>query len=628
MTSSATERLDTTQTDPGGPGRIAALDGLRGVAVLAVLLFHTAGAPLAGGYLGVDIFFVLSGFLIAGILLDSWARTQSLELKTFWLRRARRLAPALLLLLLALSLARLAVPQTAVDLWRADILAALSYTTNWFLIFTGSAYFEAFGVASPLMHTWSLAIEEQFYLGFALVLLLLLPRVRGRQLELVLVVAAIGSAVWMAIAAGWDEAWAYFSTGTRVQALLVGAVLALFVRRSAGKWWSPQAGRGRGTLGWVATGALVVCLVVPDAQAFMFHGGFLLVAVLVAGIIWSALAPGRLAGVLSWRPLVGVGVISYGVYLWHWPLFLMLGTNDPATGILGQAWAFFLTVAVAAASYVLVERPVRQGRFTRLPVRKQWLAYLSTAVLIVGLVVLPARVPATDEDLAWPDASAVPGSILVAGDSTMLRLWDQFPHDRYPQTSVGGPARLGCGFVPIPSVYGSEIRSQDECAGWLQGWPEEVAARSPDVAVVGSVVWDAFDRYIDGQAKGPGTPEFDQAFLAGYRSAISLAGDNGRIPVYLLGQPCMATSVVGDALNDGDRTAALDRLMVQAVQGLPNVHFVDIRPLTCNADDTALTSRHGRMLRDDGVHWVQAGSDEVWSQVLTQVAADRRSASP
>jgi peptidoglycan/LPS O-acetylase OafA/YrhL len=628
MTSSATERLDTSQTDPGRPGRIAALDGLRGIAVVAVLLFHTAGAPLAGGYLGVDVFFVLSGFLIAGILLDSWDRGHGLELKTFWLRRARRLAPPLLVLLLALSLARVAVPQIAVDLWRADILAALTYTTNWFLIFTGAAYFDEFGVASPLMHTWSLAIEEQFYLGFAVVLLLLVPRLPRGQVGLVLAVATIGSAAWMAIASAWDESWAYFSTGTRIQALLVGALLALWVRRSDGRWWSPNQSRRRDVLGWMAAAGLAVCLVIPDGQALMFRGGFLLVAFFVAGIIWSALAPGRMASVLSWRPLVAVGVISYGIYLWHWPLFLMLGTNDPATGITRQVWAFLLTGAAAAASYVLVERPVRQGRFTRLSQSRQWLAYAGTTVVIVGLAMLPARTPAADIDLPWPDAASVPGSVMVAGDSTMLRLWDQFPSDRYPQATVGGPARLGCGFVGIPSVYGSQIRSQDECAGWQQTWQQEVAARNPDVAVVGSVVWDVFDRYIDGEAKGPGTPEFDTAFLAGYREAVLIAGDNGRIPVYLVGQPCMATSTSGDVLNDNDRTGALDVLIQASVQGMSNAHFVDIRPLTCDANNTTITSRNGRMLRDDGVHWIQAGSDEVWSKVLSQVAADRESVSP
>ncbi|MCB0922793.1 MAG: acyltransferase, partial [Actinobacteria bacterium] len=206
------------------------LDGLRGVAVLAVMLFHTASSPLSGGFLGVDVFFTLSGFLIAGILVRQWDQNGMIVLSVFWLRRARRLAPALLLLLTALATARLAIPQLDSSAWRMDILAALTYTTNWFQIVSGGDYFAQFGMRSPLMHTWSLAIEEQFYVLFAILIFVLVARLSRTRLVVVLCALAITSAIWMAWLGSHNPTWAYYGTWSRVQALLIGAALGILVQ--------------------------------------------------------------------------------------------------------------------------------------------------------------------------------------------------------------------------------------------------------------------------------------------------------------------------------------------------------------------------------------------------------------
>lgn len=614
------DTLDTDATRPGGPGRIPALDGLRAVAVLAVMLFHTSSAPLVGGFLGVDVFFVLSGFLIAGILLDQREYTGRVRLGDFWLRRARRLAPALLLLLLLLCLARLAVPHPQAETWRADILAALTYTTNWFQIASGADYFNQFGVQSPLLHTWSLAIEEQFYLGFALFLVLVLKRASLRMCVITFTALAVVSAAWMFSLSSHQPVWAYYSTGTRVQALLVGAALAGLVRLS-GPWWSPRASPLRSVTGWLGVAGLAAAFTLHIPTQTMFRGGFLVVALATGAVIWGALGSTSKANILAWRPLVALGVISYGVYLWHWPVFLWLQARGEAP-VTRQVWAMVVSIGLAAASYALVEKPLRQGWFTALPVRAQWGLYAIAAVVVAGLALFPARTLPADETLTWPIAEAVPERIFVGGDSTMFALGSRFPLDRYPGTEIGGPTAIGCGLIKGPYIHEGVQIDPTDCYDWPAAWRVEMDQRDPQVSVIGSLVWDTFDRAIGGAGYAPGTTEFDDTYVAAFREAIDVAGASGRVPVYVLGVPCMDALIDQSILNDAKRTQYLAGLVRRAASDVPNAHYVDLAGLTCRGDGTAIVFRDGRQLRDDGVHWTQAGADDVWSWVLNQMVAD------
>lgn len=614
------EVLDGPQTDPGGPGRIRALDGMRAIAVLAVMAFHTASSPLAGGYLGVDVFFVLSGFLIGGILVDQQARSGRIGLGAFWLRRARRLAPPLLLLLLVVAITRVVSNQTQTASWRGDILAALTYTTNWFQILTDGDYFAQFGIESPLVHTWSLAIEEQFYLGFALLMALVLPRLRLRSVTALLTLTALFSAGWMILLGSSNPVWAYYSTATRIQSLLIGALLAIAVRRRD-RWWSPSPSRARSLVGLVAAVGLLASFLLPLSSDSMFDGGFTVMALLAAAVIWAALAPGPLAVVLAWRPLVALGVISYGVYLWHWPIFLWLGTRREAD-VAAQFWAMVLTIVVAALSYVLVERPIREGRFTRWEQWRQWTAYAIAAAAIAGMALLPARTAPVDTELTWPAADTVPRRIFGAGDSTMLALGMRFPQERYPETLLWGPAEIGCGIVDEPLwVNGTEVRA-DKCLSWRDTWRSKLAEHDAEVAVISSWVWDAFDRAIDGEPRAPGTPQFDDAYTEAFKDAARIASDGGRIPVYILGVPCMAAERDQDVLNDPERIRQLNALLQRVVTSLPNARFVDMASLTCAPDGTGIRFRNGRELRDDGVHWTPSGAEEVWVFLLERMITD------
>ena len=381
--------------------RMAALDGLRGAAVAGVLLFH--GGHLIGGFLGVDLFFVLSGFLITSLLLVESTNTGRIGLGHFWARRARRLLPALagVLVGVALYCVVFARPEELANI-RGDALATLAYIANWRAIFQGADYWMLFSAPSPLQHTWSLAIEEQFYLVWPLVFVGLLAWFGRRAPLATFVVALIGAAISAVLL--WvlydplDVSRAYFGTDTRAGGVLLGAALA-----AALAMWGPVRNRsGRIALelaGFVAIGVLAVAWTHVDGEtSWLYRGGFTLCGIAVVAVIAAAANPSRgpIGWALSFRPLCLLGLISYGVYLWHWPVYIVL--NEDRTGL--ENWSLMavrvaVTIAIAIASYLIIEQPIRLGAGTT----RVWrVALPATAVLVVIVVVgatLDARSPGT-----------------------------------------------------------------------------------------------------------------------------------------------------------------------------------------------------------------------------------------
>ena len=345
------------------------LDGLRAFAVAAVILYHGQVSWAKGGFLGVDVFFVLSGFLITSLLLVELEGSGRIARVAFWSRRARRLLPALFFLLAGVALYAVVWAQpTELDRVRSDGFASLLYVSNWKFIWEGTSYFQAFQAPSPLSHTWSLAIEEQWYLFWPLVLPPLVRLVRGRARWLTAVIAglAVASAALMAVLfhAGADPSRVYYGTDTRAQALLVGAAFAAL---TAGRQPALRLDRLRrpwilqaaGSLG--AAVVLVMIVRVDSAGAFLYRGGFLIAALAAAALVAAASVDGAVSSVLSLRPLRAIGAISYGLYLWHWPIDVALDANR--TGLSG--WTLFAvrlaaTFAIATLSYFVVELPIRR----------------------------------------------------------------------------------------------------------------------------------------------------------------------------------------------------------------------------------------------------------------------------
>ncbi len=419
-----------------------ALDGLRALAVAAVVAYHFGLHGADGGYLGVDFFFVLSGFLITGLLVGETDSHGTIGLRSFWFRRARRLLPAVMLLLLVLSLYTwLGGPNITPSMFGGDGLATLFYYANWHLIFTHQSYFDQFLVPSPLRHTWSLAIEEQFYLVWPLLVLAGLAvgrawggnrRARHVGPKRIARPAAFWCTVGLATASaadmvvlytsshGADINRVYYGTDTRAFELLIGAALALLVTGRPDH--SPRTRRLLHRAAPLAAVVLGVLWVTAGDDAgnpvsWMFQGGLVVASVLAALVIAGVAQPdsGAFGRVLSVRPLRWIGGISYGIYLWHWPVYVLM--TDVTTGLGG--WALLVarlaaTVGAASVSFYLIERPIR---------RRRWKGWVFLSVMGLAAAATSAAVVLSATTQAAPNVSSHLSAMVKvpAGDAVPRR---------------------------------------------------------------------------------------------------------------------------------------------------------------------------------------------------------------
>lgn len=346
---------------------------MRALAVIAVVLFHSTLGIAPGGFLGVEVFFVISGYIITRALLAERRASGRIDLGSFWMRRARRLLPALFLLLLAAAGYSVLFDESRVADLRHDILAALVYVTNWDLTVTGETYFDSFERPSLLRHLWSLAVEEQFYLVWPLVIGGGLAVLRRRLLLTLILagVAASASAMALLYEPGGEVTRIYYGTDTRASGLLIGAALA-FVWNAG-----PREGRtgliGRSSvalLGLGGLGGLAAFLVLIDGgTSFLYQGGFALVGLSTAALIVAATAErSMIASALGTPLLRWFGVRSYGIYLWHWPVMMLTrpGVDVPFDGVPLFAMQVAITLWLSEASYRWVEVPIRTGALGRL----------------------------------------------------------------------------------------------------------------------------------------------------------------------------------------------------------------------------------------------------------------------
>jgi peptidoglycan/LPS O-acetylase OafA/YrhL len=379
---------------------VAALDGVRALAVAGVVLYHAGVAWMPGGFLGVDVFFVLSGFLITSLLLAERRTTGRIDLRAFWIRRARRLLPAAFLVIAVSVLAVAVFFPADLGRTRADAIASFLYVNNWHQVFADLSYFAAFERPSLLQHLWSLAVEEQFYLLWPLALGLCLTRIGTRNTVVVTAAAALASALLAAVlfTPGLDPSRVYYGTDTHASGLLVGVVLAFLW--PLGRLRTPRHGSAVLLLDAAAVlglaGVVVAMATWTDYEPWVYRGGLLVLAAMAALLIAAVSHPACRAGRwLGAGPLRWVGERSYGIYLWHWPVMALtrpgIDVHAPrALLVLGQ---IAVTVALAAASYRWVERPFRTGSAQR--VLRAWLdrrpprGRLAVAVALVLGVLAP-----------------------------------------------------------------------------------------------------------------------------------------------------------------------------------------------------------------------------------------------
>jgi peptidoglycan/LPS O-acetylase OafA/YrhL len=415
---------------PAAAGRLAGLDGLRALAILAVLVFHLDPSWLPGGFLGVDVFFVVSGFLITTLLVRERVTGGRIDLPGFWSRRARRLLPALLVCVPAsVLLARLSEGDLLVGIER-QVLGAFTFTSNWLEIGAGSDYFAA---TSPqlLMNLWSLAVEEQFYLLWPLAVLGLLALTRRPEVRAASALGlAVVSAALMALRLNPDSPTrVYYGTDTHVMGLMLGAALAFVYAAphrawTTSTWWAEHRRQ-------VAAAALVTLLGLMalggEDSALTFRGGILLASVATTALVLVVVErPGRLRALLELPPARWIGARSYGIYLWHWPVFLVIGQDLPVapggpTYLLTRLWCVVVTFVVADLSYRFVETPVRRhgfagsarratARLRRLGTKGARVVWSVVLVLVLALVAVLLTAPdrtSTEELIAANEAELV-----------------------------------------------------------------------------------------------------------------------------------------------------------------------------------------------------------------------------
>jgi len=595
------------------------LDGLRAVAVVHVLVFHSDLGWLPGGFLGVSVFFTLSGFLITSLLIAEAGTYGRVDLAGFWERRFRRLLPPALITIIGVCIASLwlSTPVEQSRL-RGDALAAVFYVSNWRSILADLSYEDIFSTASPLIHLWSLAIEEQMYVLIPLVVVVLTSFGFGRRVVGVCALVLAGaSTIVSALFLAGDRL--YYGTDARAAELLIGVAAAGLV---GPRVWA-HTSRLPKVFSWLGIGALVAIIVLArfsSTNSMWIYSGLLpAFAVLSSICVAGAITPGPLSKLLSQRPFVAIGKVSYGLYLFHWPIFTWVNEERIGFGGVGLFCVRLVaTAAVTVSSYFLIERPLRARQM--LARRRSFfcaIAGVSACVVVLALVALNpvssrpssdvrvlSTVPATMPAVGAP-SSAGPLRILVIGDSTAENVARALAEvEMFGVVSAG---ILGCPLVAAVEVFDRprESQSTSYCPETI-----DIVRRNVDevdlLFVVGGVSNQWSYRSPSGSVVDPGTPRYIADFDA-LMSALAEVVAPRAVPIVVLDNPSTRT----DEGVLGDEPEAWRAWRSQIERWSNTWQFV----ARINIDDALAdpNSELGRQQRPDGVHL-----EEVFAAALAR----------
>ncbi len=639
---------------------LPALDGLRGAAVAAVVAFHLG--LTTGGYLGVDLFFTLSGFLITSLLVAEWRARGRIDLRTFWVRRARRLVPAMLLVLTVVALAaRRWASNTTFDQLRGDAYATLAYLANWRSVLAGTDYWDQAARPSPLEHTWSLAIEEQFYVVWPLVAAAVLVWWGGRRARvggevgppgpdqvrrglnrMLAITVGLGAlsvlAAQVAYAGPGDANRVYFGTDTRAAAILLGAAFALGTAR----FGTVTGARARVAVEVAAIAAAVplgwAWLHLPGTDERLYRGGLLLCGLAAVLVLAAAThpTPGPVARVLAFAPLRWLGVISYGLYLWHWPVITFFtpgrtGWYDHGL-VLGRLG---LSLALAVASYWLLERPIRHGFGHGWTIRLATPASVALAVWVLVWSTQGAVAPVGQHgggrnklrvaDTPIPPVVEGRPRLLIVGDSGAWAI-------RHPMAEAGRARQIdwisrgtpACGILPGDGRSkrgdGSILTDPPGCDDWPTRWATHVDDLAPTTSLILSVAPGGTARWVDGRWRKDCDPAYDAAARAEYERAIDVLGADG-------GEVAIATIGYADSESDADgRYPEVDcrNDVIRATARASGARVIDLAEWTCpdggRCRETVTTLDGEEVeLRADGVHYDGAGGIVATRWVLDEL---------
>ncbi|MFM8156146.1 MAG: acyltransferase family protein [Actinomycetes bacterium] len=598
----------------GEMGYLPGLDGIRALAVLGVLLYHADLGWLRGGFLGVDVFFVLSGFLITSLILEELDRSGRVDFTRFYIGRARRLLPALLLMLIIVGAVVAIWYRDAAYQFARDSLASALYVNNWWYIATDLSYFESIGRPPLLNHLWSLAVEEQFYLVWPLLAFVVYRRFHRRGVGIFALVLALASTAWMitmSVSQGFpdfaDPSRAYFGTDSHAMGLLIGAALATFWRPGRLRAdVSPGARTLVTGVGVVALGSVIGFLVfVGEYTPWMYRGGFLVLAVIVAVLIAAASHPAsRLGPIMGMRPWRYLGQRSYGLYLWHWPIFMLTRPvlDIPLDGVWLLATRLGMTVLVAELSFRFVEMPIRRGvisRWWRQARLTGGHALARARVISIAVIgALLAGVLALGLSLAQAAEPGVPADVAEAiGSQTDVTIDTPEPSpssSASPSASASGVSRAG-----LATGIGDSV---------MLGAREVVRSTIPGIKIDAAV------------ARYPG------AFLGRIKklratglladTVVLHPGTNGVLPESMMRD-------ILDLLADRERVVIVNDNVPRPWNDANNEAIASVVPDYPNAviaDWKSASQDHPEYFVSDGIHLTAAGA-RAYANLLRKVAA-------
>ncbi|GAB3584103.1 acyltransferase family protein [Calidifontibacter terrae] len=643
--------------------RSPGLDGLRGLFMAGFMAFHFGASFLAGGWIAINHFFVLSGFLITRLLVEEYEERGTVSFAGFYLRRARRILPGLLAMLSVVTVwAIFFAADTDKRRFGGDVLATLGFFMNWRLISQSDDYFGNQLHASPLRHAWTLSIEEQFYVLVPLAVILLMRYVRGRRLRTgIPVVLAVAATVWTShIAYSDPSAFArlYYGTDTRVTSLLLGSALGFALG------WSRRSGLVRGDarlfagLGWLtlALSAYLMIAFDPYTPWMYTKGGQFLGAVAAVGVIASiVLAPqGGVARMLSWKPLRRFGQLSYSMYLWHWPLRVWMGEDSLfGSALITGLVEFGLAVGLAYVSDRFLEQPIlRHGvRGVLRRARRGW-PYVAVPVAAIVLVTSIGLLPAPSPDQVGavetngrPAAlvpkqpgylAGQPTKVAVYGDSVPWYLVKRFPAKAFPGVTPVNLAHEGCNFLELrmKTVFGPQDQSQF-CGTQRKDWPTWLKTSGAPVFLIFGDSRLGVPHYLpNGQLIQLGQPLFEQTVMNKMDEVWKRAQASGAKQIQVVTVPCRKFGYAADenaqAQNakiaremPGMVTAFEDPSQINAiyrkwVARTPGAKLVDLDGAICTHGYTAKIN--GVTVFNDGLHFSPQITPSIWSWMLGQVS--------
>jgi peptidoglycan/LPS O-acetylase OafA/YrhL len=628
---------------------VAGFDGLRGGALILMLLGHHGWREIPGALFTVSMFFTLSGYLIATLMLAEWGRSGRVSLARFWERRARRLLPAALAAVLFVVALQAVFGLGSGPRFRGDLLSAVGYVTNWRMAVSGTDYAATFAMESPVQHFWSLAVEEQFYLAFPLAFLALMWLTRRRWglvgVGFGVAAAASFALAWVASSRDGNTGFTYYSTSTRVSEILIGVALAFVlaaapIRRFLARRRGVLLARALGAVGLAGFVWLIANIGLQDS--FTFRGGTLLNGLFVGMIVVACISPqpGFVVRALSIRPLCLLGAVTYTVYLFHLPVYLVLDAER--TGL--SFWPlFFVRVAATAPvvliSYHLLESPVR----FRLRMPKPRLAGVigAGAIAVVAIVLaVPVREPETVDltvasqldrplvpDAVKPDAATPAARILLVGDSvtwSMLGGFEAWNREHDADVQIDAHFAVACTIGEPGTVrsLGLLESATETCRRLQPDLPETLERADYDAIVVTLGQKDLSDRQLDGAWRHLGDPVFDEWLrpqIAELADTVAEAGapvlwstaSHVRIP--RANDPTSDWRDYPD--NDPARVDRLNELFADEIAGRPGFALLPVDAWLQSLDGGEFNTDY----RADGVHYTQTGSALYAAWLVPQV---------